>query len=240
MDCIKPKNANLVLFAFFISVNIINSVYFLVNTNFERLMSLFIINSILAAISFLLYKIDKIKIELEIPVLLLLWATYKIIFESYEITDYNIMISISIMILLKHLRIRIIYIISISLFLVVLSTCSMMINEGNVARVINQLLLITVTCFLFYFIFYNEYKEIPDIKKLYNLTKLDMIILDSLFLPDPCLKTIQDYVLSKDKHCSNTYVKDRLQQLYKIFDVAKGGSRKTELLGKIIRLGYKI
>ncbi len=176
-------------------------------------------------------------IEIFIAILLLIGALVRVVFQSNNIVDYSIMISYAYTLILKKTKLKpmFVFLIGLSLFLFVSIT---LMNNGNIARVVNNIMLVTVASISHIVIYYNEYKETPDIKKLYNLTKLDMIILDSLFLPDPCLKTMQNYVLKKDIHCSKTYVKDRLQQFYDIFDIKSGGSRKTELVVRLVRLGY--
>ncbi len=220
------------------AVNIINSVYQLFNHDINTFLLLAAINSSGATVYLILHKIKKVKIEISITITVFILLLMKLIMFKVDVLEYSVLFSYGIMLIIKEVKSKLLPIIILVLTVFILGTISMMINEGNIARMSNNILLITIMCITHYLIYYDSYKETPDIKKLYNLTKLDMIILDSLFLPDPCLKTMQNYVLKKDIHCSKTYVKDRLQQFYDIFDIKSGGSRKTELVVRLVRLGY--
>ncbi len=243
MVLLNKKNYNLIISFFFLCTSIINTTYGVFIKDFPGVFQLLVINLSFSLIFLFLHKLNKFPIEMTISLILLSWAIFRMIYYKGDFIEYSIMVSYSIMLILKKTKIKPLPIIFLSALMFVVCVSIMIINEGNIARLVNNMTLVVLICIGHFLIYHNEYKEKkepPNIKKIYNLNDIDIIILDSLFLPDPCLKTIQDYVLSKKKHCSNTYVKDRLQQLYKIFKVAKGGSRKTELLGKIIRLGYKI
>ncbi len=238
---IKNRDILLYISILFILSAMLNFFSGLITCDKYYMIELSIINLCLSLPFIVMYKLEcKLKIELIIASLLYCWVIFRVCKYQETVLNYSIALIYSSMLIVKISRNKILSSIMVLLVIFSLSTLGILVSKDIPTEITKNILLIILMGIIHYKMYYSSYKETPDIKKLYNLTKLDMIILDALFLPDPCLKTIQDHVLSKDKHCSNTYVKDRLQQLYKIFDVAKGGSRKTELLGKIIRLGYKI
>ncbi len=204
----------------------------------DKTVRLLIINSVMS-LPFIILHLFKIgKVEIVLSVTIILWVVYKFLFNNENISNYSVMLAYSVMLILKETKIKPVSILASIFGLILLYSVGIIVSNGNIARLANNTNLVILICVIHYINFYDSYVEPPDIKKLYNLTKLDMIILDALFLPDPCLKTIQDRVLKKDIHCSKTYVKDRLQQFYDIFDIKSGGSRKTELVVRLVRLGY--
>ncbi len=238
MDYLKRINVFIITSLFFVLVAINNTIHAIIIREYKTMAYLLAINLILASIFFICSKARNRNTSKIFGFILLFWSCYSILICKGNIVDYSLLITYSSMLLLKDFKIKLIPVSIIIIFVFIITSISMSLNKESIGRMVNNILLIAIMCIVHLKIYNKSYTENPDIKKLYNLTKLDMIILDSLFLPDPCLKTMQNYVLKKDIHCSKTYVKDRLQQFYDIFDIKSGGSRKTELVVRLVRLGY--
>ncbi len=189
-------------------------------------------NASLSIVFIALYKLNNPKINIEVIIgsLLILWSIMDSTIFTKTLLDYSLMIVYGSMLLLKQIRKRSNKIIIISA-IVLLSMMGFIVSKQQIVELCKSLMLISVMSLVHYNIYYNSYKEKPDIKAKYKLTdqefKLINIFLD-LCQTDPSNKAIAEKMFISESH-----IKALLNSIYEKFDIQKGGNKKTVLIFKL-------
>lgn len=215
-------------------VNISNSIYCLYNNDLDKALYLFCINSVLALLFFIPYKLKVTNLEVVYGSILLLWVAFSIFTTSGNVVDYSILVTYCIMLIIKNTKIKILPIVVISLLLLLVLIVDMTINDGHVVRMVNNLLLIGVMCLVHYYIYYKEYiTTVPNIKELYNLNKKEIEIIDLIINTNPSNKEMAD-ILNKTPATLNS----QLNTIYDKFQLPSSGNRKTDLVLHLAKIKY--
>lgn len=175
-----------------------------------------------------------IKLEVVIALFLYAWSVYAIMLYTHDTVTYCISFAYSIMVFLKNLKVKPIIVIGFSIFQVTLTAAVFMVKSENTDKLFYCLFLTSFLCLLHYYIYYDEYKIETQVKDKYQLTKQEISIINEVLKPNPGNKRI-----ASDLCMSEENVKRILGNIYIKFDILKGGSKKTELVAKLARLGYK-
>ena len=84
-----------------------------------------------------------------------------------------------------------------------------------------------------YLFYYSHYKEPTNIKDKYKLSNQETLIIECLFKKNPSNKNIASQL-----YLSEATIKADLGVIYKKFGILSGGSKKTELVAKLVKEGY--
>ncbi|MCP4988503.1 MAG: hypothetical protein GY928_21365 [Colwellia sp.] len=230
---IKQRSIFLYIGYFFLLIIAINTTDRIMHCDIVGMKELLVINSILAIPFFVLYKLNPIKIKLDIviAIMYILWALSEMLIFKEKLIDYSIMMVYGFMLILKNLELKLKSILMLGAGLFALSMISLMVADVTIVDTAKNFLLITMLSILHYYFYDNSYKEKPDIKKKYRLTdqefKLINIFLD-LCQTDPSNKAIAEKMFISESH-----IKALLNSIYEKFDIQKGGNKKTVLIFKL-------
>ncbi len=166
-------------------------------------------------------------------VIMLLWSLYIMVSVPHDQVTHCFIYAYSSMIIYKIARRKYFTIFLLVALLVSTHAISLMVNSMSPLTTLLNMFLICAFALLHYFIYYNEYKEPINIKSKYQITKQELEIIKSLLKPNPSNRRIAD-----DLYMSVSDVKLKLGNIYTKFNIEKGGSKKTELVTKLARLGF--
>ncbi len=143
------------------------------------------------------------------------------------------MITYGLALLLKHTKIKPIPVAVSILIVFVTSVYGMIFNDGNVARLANNILLISIMMIVHLFIYYKEYQGKPNIEKKYNLSKDQLKAINLLISGELNTTDIAD------KMCvSKSTVDNYFSCIFTKLDIPKGGNRKAGLILKLAQEGF--
>ncbi len=192
-----------------------------------------IMNIVLSSIFIALYKINntKINIEIVIGILLISWSVLCLNLYPVTLMDYVLMIVYGTMLLIKNSygsrnKQIIIY---VSVCILCMST--FIYTDNALVDVFKTILLMCIMALVHYHIYYNSYKEKPDIKKKYNLTDFEYKLIKvfvSLCETDPSNKAI-----AKKMNKSESHIKNTLNLIYDKFKIGLSGNKRTVLIFKL-------
>lgn len=215
-------------------VNLTNSIYCLYNKDIDKAVYLLCINTVLAVLFFIPYKLKVKNLEIVYGSILLLWVVFSIFTTSGNIVDYSILVTYCIMLIIKNTKIKRFPIIIISLSLLLALIIDMTINDGHVVRMVNNLLLISIMCLIHYYIYYKEYvEEKPDLKQKYFLNKKELEVIELIVNQNPSNKEMAD-ILGKKPATINKQLND----IYDKLDLPNSGNRKVDLVLHLARINY--
>ncbi len=175
----------------------------------------------------------KIKLEIVIGAFLYLWSVYAMFFYTEDTVPYSISFAYSIMIFFKSLKIKPIALVGASVFQVTLCSAIYTYRNEEVDKLFYCMFLTAFLCLIHYYIYHDEYRKNEEIQDRYQLTKDEMKIIKAILNPNPSNSRIAD-----DLYMSVSDVKLKLGNVYTKFNIEKGGSKKTELVTKLARLGF--
>ncbi len=230
---VKQRDIYLYVFLLFVFSLILNTINNILTHNSEMLISHIVMNGVLGSIFIVLYKVNptKINIELVIGLILILWSLMCITIYSVSLLDYILMIVYGTMLLIKNNKDNIKVRIVIYSIVGLMCMLSFIFTDTLIIDVFKNLMLMSIMVLVHYNIYYNSYKEKPDIKAKYKLTdqeyKLINIFLD-LCQTDPSNKAIAEKMFISESH-----IKTLFNSIYDKFDIKKGGNKKTVLIFKL-------
>jgi hypothetical protein len=191
---------------------------------------LLLINTILAIPFFILYKINPVKIKLDIiiAIMYILWALSEMLIFKEKLIDYSIMMVYGFTLILKNLKLNLKSILMLGSGLFAMSIISLMVADVTAVDTAKNFLLITMLSLLHYYFYHNSYKEKLDIKKKYNLTDYELKLIN-VFL-DLCSSDPSYKILADKTHSTETNIKAQFKVIFEKFDIKKGGNKKTVLM----------
>ncbi|MCP4267580.1 MAG: hypothetical protein GY777_18785 [Candidatus Brocadiaceae bacterium] len=233
MDIIKKRSVYLYTSLFFVAVNIINTAYQLGIKDYSKMRELLLINSVLCVFFLIPYIMNLKNIEIFYGVILLSWVVFSLIIGSGNIVDYSILTTYCIMLIIKQTKFKATPVIIISLILFSIAVVDMILNDGNIARLANNILLVGVMSLVHYFIYYKEYKQPINLKAKYNLEEWHIKAIDLIIKDNP---TVSE--MTEELNQSISTVNSYLKTIYDKMGIPEGGNRKAGLILKLAQLGY--
>jgi DNA-binding CsgD family transcriptional regulator len=194
-----------------------------------------LIENLVPAIPFLILHFVKFsEIEMEIGILLIGWASYVSLANEVYILDVCFLLSFGIMLILKRTKLNLTPVLILMAFVFTLNICTMIMNNYTILELSKSIMLVWLMCFTIHSIFYKDFEPIKRFDTDNKLTESEKDIIKCLFEADPSNRNIANKL-----DLSEATIKKDLGLLYDKFEIIQGGSKRTELVTKLIRLGYK-
>ncbi len=227
---IKSNHIHLVASAFFAICLAVHAVGFYYDGQFPVIF--LFIDFGLSLLFLIIYKVRIVKVEFTMAVILLLWALYIMVSIPEDQATHCFIYAYASMIIYKISKRKYFTIFVLVALLVTTHSLSLLLNNISPLKTLLNMFLIVAFSTLHYFIYYKEYKQQMELHEL-RITDQEVRIIEQLGIKDPSNKRIADNL-----NMSESDVKAKLGKIYTKFNIISGGSKKTELVAKLARLGF--